>query len=339
MIIKIIGSGSAGNHIAFAFERYAKKIFMFDLSKNELNRSKKIYVSRYKKWNNNIVQSSKVDDKKIYDLVIISSPPSTHLNILKKNIQNSNNFLIEKPLSEPSNRTIKDFLRIKKNFKNKNFFCGYNHRLFPSTQKLKEIIENQKIGLDTIEVNFKENTGGFLKAHYWLKDLSKSYLSKYKEGGGSLLEHSHALNLAQYFCKEPSELKIINKNIEFIKNKKVFYDANSSLILKTNQNLVLVNQNFETLPIEKNITVSNKNIFARLIYNYKNNDDKIFVYNKNTKKLKTFKFVKKRSDDFKYEADFISKKVKNNIKIKDNPLDIKHAILTMQQIQKTFKIK
>ena len=41
MIIKIIGSGSAGNHIAFAFERYAKKIFMFDLSKNELSRSKK----------------------------------------------------------------------------------------------------------------------------------------------------------------------------------------------------------------------------------------------------------------------------------------------------------
>tara|TARA_Y100000389_G_scaffold200309_1_gene240444 strand:- start:1833 stop:2846 length:1014 start_codon:yes stop_codon:yes gene_type:complete len=337
MIIKIIGSGSAGNHIAYAFEQYAKKIYMFDLSKKELNRSKKIYISRYKKWNKNIIQSSNVSDQKFYDLAIISTPPSTHLNILKKNIQNSNNFLIEKPLSEPNDKTIESFSKIIKDYKNKNFFCGYNHRLFPSTQKLKKIIENQKTELDSIEVNFKENTGGFLKAHYWLKDLSKSYLSKYREGGGSLLEHSHALNLAQYFCKEPSKLKIINKNIQFVKNKKVFYDTSSSLILNANQNLVLVNQNFETLPIEKNVTVANKNIFARLIYNYQNNDDKIFFFNKKTKKLKTFKFIKKRSDDFKYEASFISNIIKNNTKIKDNPLDIKHAILTMKLIRKSFK--
>ena len=337
MIIKIIGSGSAGNHIAYAFEQYAKKIYMFDLSKKELSRSKKIYISRYKKWNKNIIQSSNVSDQKFYDLAIISTPPSTHLNILKKNIQNSNNFLIEKPLSEPNDKTIESFSKIIKDYKNKNFFCGYNHRLFPSTQKLKKIIENQKTELDSIEVNFKENTGGFLKAHYWLKDLSKSYLSKYREGGGSLLEHSHALNLAQYFCKEPSKLKIINKNIQFVKNKKVFYDTSSSLILNTNQNLVLVNQNFETLPIEKNVTVANKNIFARLIYNYQNNDDKIFFFNKKTKKLKTFKFIKKRSDDFRYEASFISNIIKNNTKIKDNPLDIKHAILTMKLIRKSFK--
>jgi len=338
MIIKIVGSGSAGNHIAFAFEQYAKKIFMYDLSDNELIRSKKIYISRYKKWNKNIIQSSDINDERNYDLIIISSPPSTHLKILKNNVHNSNNFLIEKPLSEPNDKTIKNFLKIKKNFKNKNFFCGYNHRLFPSTQKLKNIIKDQKIDLDTIEVNFKENTGGFLKAHYWLKDLSKSYLSKYKDGGGSLLEHSHALNLAQYFCKKSSELKIIDKNIDYIKNDKVFYDTNSSIILKTSKNLVLVNQNFETLPIEKNITISNKNIFARLIYNFKKNNDKIIFYNKKTKKLKTFMFVKNRSDDFKYEAQFISKMIKQKIKVKDNPLDIKHAILTMQLIQKTFKI-
>ena len=98
-----------------------------------------------------------------------------------------------------------------------------------------------------------------------------------------------------------------------------------------------MNQNFETLPIEKNVTVANKNIFARLIYNYQNNDDKIFFFNKKTKKLKTFKFIKKRSDDFRYEASFISNIIKNNTKIKDNPLDIKHAILTMKLIRKSFK--
>ena len=55
------------------------------------------------------------------------------------------------------------------------------------------------------------------------------------------------------------------------------------------------------------------------------------------KKQKTFKFIKKRSDDYRYEASFISNIIKNNTKIKDNPLDIKHAILTMKLIQKSFK--
>jgi len=71
MIIIIIGSGSAGNHIAFAFKKFAKKIYMFDLSADALKRSKKIYISRYKKWNNNIIQEKSTIDRKIYDLVVI----------------------------------------------------------------------------------------------------------------------------------------------------------------------------------------------------------------------------------------------------------------------------
>jgi len=337
MIIKIIGSGSAGNHIAFAFKKFAKKIYMFDLSADALKRSKKIYISRYKKWNNNIIQEKNTIDRKFYDLVVISTPPNTHLKILQNNINNSNNFLIEKPLFEPNKFAIDNFIKIKKKFRNKKFYCGYNHRLFPSTQKLKNIIQKQKSQLDVIEVNFKENTAGFLKAHYWLKDLSKSYLSKYKQGGGALLEHSHALNLAQYFCEDRAEMKIINKNIEFIKNDKTFYDKSSSIILRSNKNLVLVNQNFETQPIEKNITVSNKNIFARLIYNFKGSNDRIIVYNKIKKKFKTYNFKKKRSDDFKYEAAFIAKAINNQINKKNNPLNIDYAISTIRLILKIFK--
>jgi 3-hydroxyacyl-CoA dehydrogenase len=37
MNIKIIGSGSAGNHMAFALEKFAKTITMSDISKKALN--------------------------------------------------------------------------------------------------------------------------------------------------------------------------------------------------------------------------------------------------------------------------------------------------------------
>ena len=39
------------------------------------------------------------------------------------------------------------------------------------------------------------------KAHNWMKSINESYLSKTKLGGGALCEHSHALNLVQYFVK------------------------------------------------------------------------------------------------------------------------------------------
>ena len=51
MIIKIIGSGSAGNHMAYALEKLTDKIVLTDLSKGALKRSKNnIYIPRYKKW-------------------------------------------------------------------------------------------------------------------------------------------------------------------------------------------------------------------------------------------------------------------------------------------------
>ena len=51
MIIKIIGSGSAGNHMAYALEKLTDKIVLTDLSKGALKRSKN-NISRYKGKNN-----------------------------------------------------------------------------------------------------------------------------------------------------------------------------------------------------------------------------------------------------------------------------------------------
>ena len=49
MIIKIIGSGSAGNHMAYALQKLADKIVLTDLSEKTLKRSKnQIYIPRYK---------------------------------------------------------------------------------------------------------------------------------------------------------------------------------------------------------------------------------------------------------------------------------------------------
>ena len=237
MKIKIVGAGSAGNHMAYAFKDKAS-ITMTDNTMSALSRSKnRIYIPRYKKWDKNISLELERKENNKHDCIIISTPPNTHLKLLKKNLNQSNIFLIEKPICEPNKKTIISFQRIFKKNRSKIFLCGYNHRLFPSTIKLKNILKKIRKKISYINVNFKESTEGFLKAHNWFKDLSDSYLSKQNLGGGALFEHSHALNLAEYILEETA-FKTIFKDIEYLKNRKNSYDSNSRLIFNNKKIII-----------------------------------------------------------------------------------------------------
>lgn len=339
MKVKIIGSGSAGNHIGYAFKNFSKSITMTDKDLKSLKNSKKeIYLKRYKVWNKNITQKIENNDNDNYDLIIISSPPKTHLKLISKNIMNSNFFLIEKPICEPDINTLRRFEKIISKYKSKVFLCGYNHRLFPSTQKVLKILEKEKLKkhIKKIEVNFKENTSGFLNAHKWFKSLADSYLSKTKDGGGSLSEHSHAINLGQLFLNDKiDQLKLINSKVKYIKNNKENYDYDSKIEMESEGKFIQINQNFTTSPIEKNVKIFGDNFFIELIYNYENSNDQIKFFNKKFKKIKTFYFKKKRSDDFLYEAKFLFQLYKR--KVNKELLCAKNGIKTMKIVLKALK--
>lgn len=340
--IKIIGAGSAGNHIAYAFKKHNAHITMIDINLSSLKRSKnKIYIPRYKVWDKNINLATKDNLKSKYDCIIISTPPNTHLNILKKNINQSEIFLIEKPICEPNYNSINEFKKIISFYKSKIFLCGYNHRLFPSTLKLMKILKNYKNNFNYLNVNFKENTTGFLKAHSWYKDLSDSYLSKQSLGGGALCEHSHALNLAQYLIGDKKTFKFKTKFIKNYKNKKSSYDLDANIFYQYNDKVIEINQNFETQPTEKNITAVGQKFFLKLNYNFKNNDDNLILINKKNSKKKIFTFKKQRSDDFAYESNYLCKIIKaksfKKKKLISKILDAKNALNTMENIYKLIK--
>ncbi len=334
MKVKIIGSGSAGNHIANAFSKLPVNIVQTDLDLPSLNRSKfKIYIKRYKKWPRNISQQvEKLRDNQFYDAIIISTPPASHLNLLKKHLKYSNLFIIEKPICEPNKVSIKKFKEIIKKNKKKVFLCGYNHRLFPSTLLLRKLVKKNFFKIDQINVNFKENTEGFLKAHSWYKSLSESYLSNSNIGGGSLCEHSHGLNLGQYLIGDKSEIRLLDKNLSWYKKNKCNYDSNAELLFKFKDKFLKVHQNFTTSPTEKNVKIFGKKIYIELTYNYKNSDDKLLLIQNNKKKIYLFK--KTRADDFKYEAKYIYDFLTKNKTV--NILDAKFAIKTIEQINKLF---
>ena len=335
MIIKIIGSGSAGNHMAYALDNLVDKIILTDISKKTLKRSKNnIYIPRYKRWSKKIDLHIEGRDKNIfYDAIVIASPPDTHLSLIRKNINKSKIFLIEKPICEPNKKTIDQFKKLIHQNKNKIFLCGYNHRLFPSTIMLKKILKQQKNNFNFVEIKFKENTEGFLKAHSWYKSLSDSYLSKTKKGGGALSEHSHGINLCQFIFNDNFKFKLISKNISFLKNKNENYDESSNLIFSNKGKIVSIFQNFRTKPTEKEVTINGNNFFIKLIYNYKNSNDRIIYFNKRNKYKKIYDFKKKRSDDFIYEAKYLINIIKQKkISKSMNILSAKIAIKTIKLI-------
>ena len=312
MNIKIIGSGSAGNHMAFALEKFVKRITLTDVSLDALKRSKnKIYIPRYKKWSkkiNQVIENKDVD--RSYDAIVIASPPNTHLSVLKKNINKSEIFLIEKPICECNKKTLNGFKKLINSYKKKIFLCGYNHRLFPSTILLRKLLKKERNKFNFMEIKFKENTEGFLKAHSWYKSLSDSYLSNIKKGGGALAEHSHGINLSQYILGDKTNYKLIYKDIKFCKTNKSNYDENSILLFSHRNKIVKIVQNFQTKPTEKEIQILGNNFLLKLIYNYKNSNDRIVYYNQKKKIKKIYDFKKKRSDDFIYEAKYLINLVK-----------------------------
>ena len=82
--VKIYGAGSIGNHYAYALRRRSWKVRVFDTDQQALIRmKKKIYPNRYGEWDKNIDLINK-DDENYYDLIIIGTPPDTHLKIANK---------------------------------------------------------------------------------------------------------------------------------------------------------------------------------------------------------------------------------------------------------------
>ena len=151
-----------------------------------------------------------------------------------------------------------------------------------------------------------------------------------------MLEHSHALNLGQFLLDDNlKKIKMIKSNINFLKSKNEYYDYDTKLDFMSGSKLIKIQQNFTTLPVEKNIRVLGKDFDIELIYNYKNNDDKIIYIDKKSKKIKNFHFKKTRADDFLYEAVFLKKVFLN--KNKNNILSIQNALNTMKLILSAFK--
>ena len=237
MHIKIYGAGSIGNHLAHAASSLNWMVDVYDVDKEALGRMKNdIFPNRYGQWNDNIRLFTSAELQKIYyDYIFIGTPPDVHMKLLLEAInENPKAILVEKPLCVPSNIEIETLSKIENT--NIPIFVGYDHVVSKASETITKLLLNNEIGnILTIDVEFRENWKGIFRAHPWLSGPSDTYLGFWERGGGASGEHSHALNLWQYFARisKIGKIEKIQGMLDYVNDSQTKYDRLCLINLKT----------------------------------------------------------------------------------------------------------
>ena len=338
--VRIIGAGSIGNHLANGFVNNNFYVEITDKDPEALRRTKnEIYPSRYGRWDERIiiVNHSESGNFKT-DVLVIGTPPNTHLEVAVQQLELClpSVILIEKPISDPSMDKLNELVKIcqKKEIK---LLVGYNHRLTENTKIATKLILDGKLGeVFSITSQTRESWNGILQAHPWMAGPEDSYLAWIEKGGGALYEHSHALNLLQYFMNICGTGQIVSviAAIDFIKNSNMHYDRFSFLsLLNENGKVFHVIQDLVTVPPLKELKISGS--LGELIWRTSSTVDEVLLYNREGVVINQNQLIKTRKDDFVPEILHIRDLLDGVIQ--KSPLDYKYAIETMKIISAAFE--
>ena len=338
--VRIVGAGSIGNHLANGFITQNFSVEVYDNDIKALNRMKReIYPSRYGLWDERIRLIEDINlIRNDTDVLVIGTPPEFHLQATLEQLEfNSPKIiLIEKPISHPDLSLLPKLQEAVK-VKNCKILVGYNHRLTPNTQFATEVLKAGKIGsIISITSQTRESWSGILKAHPWISDTSESYLSSTARGGGALYEHSHALNLLQYFIDicDLKPISSVQAGIDFVELGNSKYDRISFLTLFNKSGQIFnVVQDFVTNPPLKEILINGTD--GQIIWRTSSNFDEVVCSRLNGEIFDHFKITKKRADDFFSEIAHIKELLSH--KLPYSTLDYKFAVDTMNIIKAAFE--
>jgi predicted dehydrogenase len=339
--VKIYGAGSIGNHLAYACRSKGWNVLICDVDTEALERTKnEIYPSRYGSWDDGIslIAEAELEEHK-YDLVIIGTPPDTHLklacNVLKRGAPKA--LLIEKPLCAPSLQGLDELQKLVEKV-GTHVFVGYNHTLTKNTKLAEQIIKKGILGEPlSIMAKTREHWGGIFKAHPWLSGPQDTYLGFSDKGGGALGEHSHAVNIWQHFAYMLDKGKIteVSALIDMVEAGAANYDQLSLLNVRTEKGLSgNIIQDVITAPAQKQTRIQGSKGFVEWHVNWDSNNDAV-VYGEQGEKQKMELVPKTRTDDFAGEINHIEKHLKGEKS--NSPISLQRGMETMLVIAAAFR--
>ena len=205
--VLIVGLGSIGQRYARLLRKiYGNEIELlalrergFNFSINEDFSIKKINPE--KKYNiKSFYKISKLKNKKISH-AFICTPPSKHINDVIKILKFcSPKILIEKPITHDYAQ-LKKLKQKKYSSVHKNIFVSQQLRYSPLTEKLKSILNKNKLGkISYATFMFSE----YLPLMHPYEDYRISHASLKKKGGGVVLNLNHDIDMMYYLFGMPS---------------------------------------------------------------------------------------------------------------------------------------
>tara|TARA_B100000787_G_scaffold168216_1_gene156551 strand:- start:1742 stop:2740 length:999 start_codon:yes stop_codon:yes gene_type:complete len=295
----VIGAGSIGKRQISNFSKY----FIIDIAEVRNDRIKET-IEKFKI--NKIFKDYKKAIKfERYDAIAITVPPHLHLPIAKLATKNNISLFIEKPLGM-SSKGWKDVYKncVKKRLVN---YVAYCHRFAPYTIRLKKLIDQKIVG---------RIYSSHLKWSSYLPDWHKHenyknfYMSKKEQGGGSLLDDSHGIDLVRYIL---GEVKSISSLVTNISELKMTSDDSFFATLQMN-NKSIVQMSFDLFSRTPRIYLEITGSKGTIIWDRVNHEIKI--YNRENNNWKTERYnlnnlLSMYPNQAKYFYECILKKRKN----------------------------
>ncbi|MGB0670756.1 MAG: Gfo/Idh/MocA family protein [Rhodospirillales bacterium] len=241
--IKIFGAGSIGNHFAHASRSLGWEVHLCDTDPAALERTRtSIYPQRYGAFDPEIqLHVVGNEPKGDFDFILIGTPPDAHINLARDAVaEKPAAVIIEKPLSPPTMDGLIE-LGDEAATAGVRLFVGYDHVVGKAAQEAAKQIVSGDIGaITTLTVSFREHWQGIFGAHPWLSGPQDTYLGYWKRGGGASGEHSHALNLWQYFAHTAGAGRVseVSAVMDYVNDGQVSYDRLALFSLKCESGLI-----------------------------------------------------------------------------------------------------
>ncbi len=335
MKVKIYGAGSIGNHLAHACRNKGWDVLMCDIDPDALERTQNdIYPARYGQWDEAIrlVTLETLPDEG-FDVVIIGTPPDSHLRIAKENLQSNppKALLIEKPACTPALEGAQEVVAMAKAAG--TFACvGYNHVLTENTRRAENVLRERKIGDPiTISVKFREHWGGIFNAHPWLAGPHDTYLGFWERGGGACGEHSHAINLWQYLAHLCGMGRIVevSATLDMVaEDTGANYDRVCLIQVRTEHGFIGdIAQDVVTEPAQKMGRIQGSQGFLEWYCNFAGGQDAL-IYSDGKNSPRKEIIAKTRPDDFKGEIDHIEQILQGKVP-ENSPIALERGLDTM----------
>jgi predicted dehydrogenase len=135
------------------------------------------------------------------DGVVVCSPPSAHLELARVGLTHGAHLMIEKPLAA-STEGVAELLR-ECDAKGRRVLTAYNWRYWPPLILAESLLKQGRIGAMRAA---RTEYAYHLNAHRYPGTYRSSYMADAKQGGGCLLDESHAIDYMRWLCGEIVEV-------------------------------------------------------------------------------------------------------------------------------------